>query len=173
MLDLYAGDNPHNECTLVMFKPAFNMTPESYHDLVHCGEQGLRDLGLKLVRVKAVDFYESSELAKELYQPLKNAGKPYYKNPVLALILSCPVSCQIWAGLDAVARVREWLGLTRIEDAMRTDCFRGTMLKRFGVTGPAGLEVAFNYAHASDSVEAAKREIGLIYPDEIPFLCKP
>ncbi|MBP5622526.1 MAG: nucleoside-diphosphate kinase, partial [Thermoguttaceae bacterium] len=63
-----------------------------------------------------------------------------------------PVLASIWEGRDAVAVVRRLVGPTDCGDAEP-----GT------IRGDFGVDFRENLVHASDSVEAARREIALFF----------
>lgn len=132
------------ERTFVMIKPdAFGRRL--------CGEiirryeaKGLKLVGMKLQIV-------SRALAEKHYA--EHAGKGFYES-LLEFIMSGPTVQMVWEGENAVAVGRKLNGATNSQEADL-----GTIRGDFGMT------VQNNLVHASDSVETAKREIG-IYFDE-------
>ena len=136
------SDSNAVERTFVMLKP----------DALERGLIGeiisrLERKGLKPVRFlwRAV----SPELAAKHYERL--TSKPFY--PLLeAYITRGPVLASVWEGRDAVAVVRRLVGAT---DPALAEA--GT------IRGDFGLDVTENLIHASDSPEAAEREIGLFF----------
>ena len=94
----------------------------------------------------------SDELARQHYA--EHDGKPFFGS-LLEFITSGPLVAAIVEGPRAVAAVRQLAGATDpVENAAP-----GT------IRGDFGLEVQFNLVHGSDSAEAAKREIGLWFPN--------
>jgi nucleoside-diphosphate kinase len=64
----------------------------------------------------------------------------------------------VWEGLDAITTVRKIVGITKGREA-DTGSIRGD----FGMSGQQ------NLIHASDSAEAAQKEIGLIFNEDELF----
>ena len=63
----------------------------------------------------------------------------------------------VWEGLEAVAAVRKIVGITKAREAEA-----GSIRGDFGMSGSQ------NMIHASDSLESAEKELGLIFNgDEI------
>ncbi len=130
------------ERTFVMIKPdAFGRRL--------CGEiirryeaKGLKLIGMKLQIV-------SRELAEKHYA--EHAGKGFYES-LLEFIMSGPTVQMVWEGENAVAVGRKLNGATNSQEADL-----GTIRGDFGMT------VQNNLVHASDSVETAKREIGIYF----------
>lgn len=160
-----ASRDGKDEITLVLFKTLYPDLPGQYEVIVDQGSQDLLCLGLTLVAAKRIDFYEHPDLAKELYKTLIKEGKTYFRNPIRTLFLSPPLMVTVWSGPNAVARVREWQGPTKLERVLEADCFRGKILREFGVSQVPGPEAAFLPSHSSDSPEAADREIRLFFPE--------
>jgi len=93
----------------------------------------------------------SDELARQHYA--EHDGKPFFAS-LLEFITSGPLVAAIVEGPRAVAAVRQLAGATDPVDSAAPGTIRGDF----------GLEVQFNLVHGSDSVESAKREIGLWFP---------
>lgn len=89
------------------------------------------------------------ELLKKHYAHL--ADKPFFPE-IVAYMTRGPVLASIWEGRDAVAVVRRLVGPTDCGDAEP-----GT------IRGDFGVDFRENLVHASDSVEAAQREIALFF----------
>jgi len=87
----------------------------------------------------------SPELAKLHYENL--IDKPYFQE-LVAYITRGPVLASIWEGVNAVALVRKIVGATNPAEAAP-----GT------IRGDLALDYTENLVHASDSKEAAEREI--------------
>lgn len=103
--------------------------------------------GLKLVAMKFRQIERS--LAEQHYDEHKD--KPFF-GELVDFITSGPTVQMVWKGKDAVAQVRKMNGATNCANA---DV--GT------IRGDYGLSLQCNMVHASDSVETAKREIGIYF----------
>lgn len=91
------------------------------------------------------------DLAAQHYA--EHEGKPFFES-LLEFITSGPVVAAIVEGPRAIAAFRQLAGGTDpVEKAIP-----GT------IRGDFGLETQFNLVHGSDSIESAKREIGLWFP---------
>ncbi|KAH8117434.1 nucleoside diphosphate kinase [Phellopilus nigrolimitatus] len=107
--------------------------------------------GFKLVALKLV--HASPEHLEKHYEDLK--GKSFF--PGLIKYMSAgPVVAMVWEGLDAVKTGRAMLGATNPLASVP-----GT------IRGDYALAVGRNICHGSDSVESAKKEIALWFPDGI------
>jgi nucleoside-diphosphate kinase len=83
----------------------------------------------------------------------EHEGKPFYDG-LISYITSGPVVKMVISGEGAVAKVRALMGATNCAEAAP-----GT------IRGDFGLTVDENVIHGSDSVESAKREIGVFFPE--------
>ena len=133
------------ERTLVLIKP----------DAVQRGLIGeiiarFEKRGLKLMAAKLVDVDKA--LAEEHYAVHK--GKPFYEG-LIEYITSAPVMAMVWAGPDAIAAVRQTMGVTR-----PTEASPGSIRHDFG------LEVGRNLTHGSDAEETAAAEIELWFDQD-------
>ncbi len=137
-----ASEHAKQERTFVMLKP----------DAIERGLVGtiisrLEQKGLRPIKIVLRDI--PRELAAQHYSHL--IGKPFY--PILeSYITRGPVLASIWEGRDAIAVVRRLIGAT---DPALAEA--GT------IRGDFGLDPTENLVHASDSPEAAKREIALFF----------
>lgn len=160
MADLNKEESPPVERLVVIAKPE---AVEA--GLVDQISQELEGLELSILEDQPYDFFGKSGQAELLYVEL--AERPYFREPVLA-IQRGPVHVFLVEGPEAVRVVREWLGPTKIKEALeeKPDSFRGRMLREHGVTEAEGgfLGRAVNYAHASSDPEAGKREAELLFP---------
>jgi nucleoside-diphosphate kinase len=105
--------------------------------------------GYKLVGMK---FLQPSEyLLRQHYTDL--ASLPFFPK-LLAYVSSGPVVAMIWEGTAAVSNGRKMVGATRPGESLP-----GT------IRGDYALDVGRNVIHASDSVESARREIGLWFTE--------
>ena len=109
--------------------------------------KGLKLVGLKLMMITA-------DLATTHYAEHK--GKSFYED-LVKYITSSPVVAMVWQGDDCVALVRKLAGATKPLEASP-----GT------IRGDYCLHTQQNIIHASDSDEAALREIQLFFnPQEL------
>ena len=108
--------------------------------------------GLNLVALKLMQV--PTRMAEEHYAEHK--GKPFYPG-LVQYITSGPVVALCLEGKNAVAVVRTVNGATKPWDALP-----GT------IRGDLALDIGRNVVHGSDSVESAKRELGIYFnKDEI------
>lgn len=111
----------------------------------------LEGKGLKLVALKLMQIPES--LAREHYG--EHDGKPFFAD-LIGYITSGPVVAMVIAGDDAITRVRQLAGATKVQDALP-----GT------IRGDFAAVTTKNIIHASDSPESAAREIKLFFGDDV------
>lgn|GEM_PF-6065 len=104
--------------------------------------------GLKITAMKMLKM--TLELAKEHYA--EHVGKPFYDD-LISYITSGPVVALVVEGREAVGVVRKLVGATDPVDAAP-----GT------IRGDLSMDEPANTVHASDSVDAAKREIKRFFP---------
>lgn len=106
--------------------------------------------GYKLVGIKIIQA--SKELLAKHYE--EHVGKPFYPK-MESFMSSGPIVAMCWEGKDVVKQGRSMLGATN-------PCASapGT------IRGDFGIDLGRNVCHGSDSVESAKREIGLWFKDE-------
>lgn len=108
--------------------------------------------GLKLIGIKMVNFDDN--LLEEWYSHLKD--KEFFPR-IKTYIKWTPVVAMIWEGLEVIDAVRKIVGVTKARAA-----------EAGSIRGDLGMSNQNNLIHASDSEEAAKKEIGLIFKsDEI------
>ncbi|AFK86489.1 MULTISPECIES: nucleoside-diphosphate kinase [Thermoanaerobacterium] len=105
--------------------------------------------GLNLVAAKVI--WPSLDLLQKHYEEHKD--KPFY-NDLIRYMMSGPVFAMVLEGDNAVKIVRLLNGPTKIEDAQP-----GT------IRGDFCTNTTFNIVHGSDSLESAKREILLWFPE--------
>ena len=109
--------------------------------------RGLKLVGLKLMRI-------TGDLARAHYK--QHEGKGFFEG-LIRYITSSPVVAMVWEGPGIISVIREVTGATDPSKASP-----GT------IRGDYALDVSFNVVHASDSPEAASREIALFFStDEI------
>ena len=130
--------------TLVICKPDAVQRGLVGKILARFEAKGLKIAALKMMRLP-------TETAEKLYA--EHAGRPFYE-PLMEFMAEQPIAAVILEGGGAVARARAMLGATFPEEALP-----GTL------RGDWGNHSRLNLAHASDSPEAAKREIALFFRD--------
>ena len=136
------------ERTLVLLKP----------DTVQRGLAGrvisrLEDRGLKVVGIKMVQM--DIALANRLYA--EHVNKPFFSG-LSEFMMSRPIVAIAIEGKNAVEVVRATMGATDPQRAAP-----GT------VRGDFGTDIGRNLIHGSDSPEAAKRELGILFADDETF----
>ena len=104
-----------------------------------------------LVMVAGEMRHLSRSLAERHYAAHK--GKYFYPR-LINFITSSPLFVSVWQGPGAIRRVRAMVGATSPDKAAP-----GT------IRGDFALHTTHNLVHASDSSEAARREIALFFPD--------
>lgn len=105
--------------------------------------------GYKLVAMKFMKADES--LLKQHYGDL--AGKPFF-NGLVSYIGSGPVVPMVWEGKDVVKQGRQMMGETN-----------PLASKPGSIRGDFSIDIGRNIIHGSDSVDSAKKEIGLWFKD--------
>lgn len=130
------------EYTFAMLKPGVLQRRLAGEIITRIEKKGLEIHACKMMLIP-------EELAKEHYK--EHAAKPFF-NDLVAYITSGPVIVFIIGGDDAVAVLRKLCGATKVEDAL-PGTIRGDFAEHTGK----------NIIHASDSLEAAKREIALFF----------
>ena len=133
------------ERTLILLKPD---TVE--RQLVGAVLSRFEQKGLKIVAMRMLQF--TTELARKHYAD--HVGKPFYPG-LETYITSGPVVAAILEGPDAIAIVRRMIGPTNGAEASS-----GTIRGDFALTSQR------NLVHASDSPEAAEREIKIFFGND-------
>lgn len=108
--------------------------------------------GLKIEQIRSLSIDE--DLARRHYE--EHVEKSFFPE-LLAFITSGLAVAMEWSGESAVSVARTVMGATNPREATP-----GT------IRGDFGLEVTENLVHGSDSVESAKRELGLFFPADRP-----
>eukprot|EP00548_Thalassiothrix_antarctica_P000505 CAMPEP_0194135740 /NCGR_PEP_ID=MMETSP0152-20130528/5808_1 /TAXON_ID=1049557 /ORGANISM="Thalassiothrix antarctica, Strain L6-D1" /LENGTH=145 /DNA_ID=CAMNT_0038832103 /DNA_START=144 /DNA_END=581 /DNA_ORIENTATION=- len=106
--------------------------------------------GYKLVAMKLAS--PGKEHMEKHYADL--SGKGFFSG-LIKYMTSGPVVAMVWEGANAVTEGRKMLGATKPSDSDM-----GT------IRGDFCIEVGRNICHGSDSVESAKHEIALWFPEE-------
>ena len=133
------------ERTLVLIKPDAMQRALAGEILSRLERRGLRLIALRL-------FQMDAGLARRHYA--EHEGKPFYEG-LIAYITGCPIIAAVFEGTHAVDTVRKTMGATNPAAAGP-----GT------IRGDLGLETGRNLIHGSDSLESAKREIALFFPED-------
>lgn len=118
-------------------------------EIIHRFERkGLHLVGLKMMNItdEILDVWYAHHKDKPFFPKLKAYMKSY------------PIIAMVWEGLDAAATVRTLIGITKARDAQP-----GT------IRGDFGMSQQLNLIHASESQEAAAKEIGLLFTSEEMF----
>lgn len=131
--------------TFIMIKPD-GVQRSLVGDIIKRFEQrGYQLKGLKL-------YQASEELLREHYKDL--VDKKFFPD-LLSYMLSGPVVCMVWEGVNVVKMGRQMLGATNPQESLP-----GT------IRGDFSIEVGRNICHGSDSPENAEREIKLWFKED-------
>ncbi|MDR1254680.1 MAG: nucleoside-diphosphate kinase [Puniceicoccales bacterium] len=130
------------ERTLVIFKPDCMQK-----NLAGMVMERFTKVGLSLIACKMMRLQES--LLQEHYDFLMD--KPFFPN-IVSYMMECPVLVLVLSGENAIAVTRDLLGPTDSSTAPK-----GT------IRGDFGQDKSRNVAHASDSQEAAAKEIARFF----------
>ena len=135
------------ERTVVLIKPD-GMEKKVVGQIIDRFERaGLRLVALKMIRL-------TEDILKVWYA--HHADKPFFPQLVKDM-MAMPVVAMVWEGEGAIQKVFDICGPTDPSEAAP-----GTIRKDFGESKPK------NVVHRSDSVEAAQKEIGLLFsPQEL------
>jgi nucleoside-diphosphate kinase len=106
--------------------------------------------GLKLVAIKMTRL--TDEILDEWYAHHKD--KPFFYD-LKNFMKWTPVVAMVWEGLECIPAVRKIVGITKGREAEA-----GSIRGDFGMSG------SHNLIHASDSLEAAKKEISILFKKE-------
>ncbi|WP_026888372.1 nucleoside-diphosphate kinase [Clostridium beijerinckii] len=132
------------EKSVVLIKPD-GVERNIIGNILSCYEDnGLKIVSLKLMRA-------TREIAEKHYSQHK--GKDFYEE-LITFITRSPLCALILQGEDAVARIRKINGATS-----PTDAEEGTIRHRYARSKTE------NCVHASDTIESAKEEIALWFPE--------
>ena len=130
------------EQTVVLVKPD-GVQRGLIGEIIHRFERkGLHLIGLKMMAL-------SDEVLESWYEHHKD--KPFFPN-LKSYMQSSPITAMVWEGMDAAVTVRSMIGITKARDAAP-----GT------IRGDFGMSQQLNLIHASESPDAAKKEISLIF----------
>ena len=135
------------ERTVVLIKPD-GMEKKAVGQILDRFERA----GLSLVALKIVRL--TQEILDQWY--VHHKDKQFFPELCVAM-MSCPVVAMVLEGEGAIQKVFDICGPTDPKEAAP-----GTIRRDFGVDKPR------NVVHRSDSAEAAKKEIGLLFgPEEL------
>ncbi|SLM11466.1 Nucleoside diphosphate kinase [uncultured spirochete] len=135
------------ERTFAMLKPGVLSRRIAGEIISRIERKGFDIIGLKIMRI-------TRELAEKHYA--EHIGKPFF-NELVAYITSSPVVAMVLEGDQAIKILRMMCGSTKPEEANP-----GT------IRGDYAMHTNINIIHASDSPEAAAREISLFFkPEEL------
>lgn len=109
--------------------------------------------GLKLVGLKMISLNDA--ILDEWY--IHHKDKPFFGG-LKSYMKSFPVVAMLLEGKDSVATIRKMIGITKAREAEP-----GT------IRGDFAMSQQYNLIHASESVEMAKKEQGLIFAKEEIF----
>ncbi len=109
--------------------------------------------GLKMVGVKMLVLTDN--ILDEWYAHHKDKG---FFGDLKKFMTWTPIVAMVWEGLEVISAVRKIVGTTKGREAEA-----GSIRGDFGMSGQQ------NLIHASDSPEAAKKEVTLIFEDHELF----
>ncbi len=131
--------------TLVIIKPGGIQKNIIGEIISRIEKKGLKILNMKMMKL-------SRELAEKHYEEHRN--KPFFKS-LVNFITSAPIIVMIVEGEDVISIFRFMMGPTDPKNAAP-----GT------IRGDYGTDIERNIIHGSDSIESAKREVDLFFPEE-------
>ncbi|KAE8038560.1 hypothetical protein FH972_011058 [Carpinus fangiana] len=132
------------EQTFIMIKPDGVQRGLVSEIMGRFEKKGFFMKGLKLQSVER-------SFAEKHYADL--SSKPFFSG-LVDYIISGPVVAMIWEGKNVVTTCRKIIGATNPSDAAP-----GT------IRGDFAVEIGRNVVHGSDSVESARKEIALWFPE--------
>jgi len=109
--------------------------------------------GLKLVAIKMVRL--TDDQLEEWY--VHHKDKPFF--PKLRNFMQLtPVVAMLWEGVECIDAVRKLVGITKSREA-----------EAGSIRGDLGMSTQMNLIHASDGVESAEKERGIMFEDRDIF----
>ncbi|XP_022770166.1 nucleoside diphosphate kinase B-like [Durio zibethinus] len=132
------------EQTFIMIKPDGVQRGLVGEIISRFEKKGFHLKGLKLINVER-------SFAEKHYADL--SAKPFF-NGLVEYIISGPVVAMIWEGKNVVTTGRKIIGATNPADSAP-----GT------IRGDFAIDIGRNVIHGSDSVESARKEIALWFPE--------
>lgn len=106
--------------------------------------------GLKLIGLKMYTL--TDEILDEWYVHLKEKS---FFGEIKEFMMWTPIVAMVWEGQEAISAVRKVVGITKAYEA-----------EAGSIRGDLGMSGQNNIIHASDSEEAASKEIGLMFTKE-------
>lgn len=103
--------------------------------------------GMKLVGIKMLKL--TDELIDQWYAHHKD--KPFF-GEIKEFMTWTPIVAMVWEGQEAIGAVRKITGITKAREA-----------EAGSIRGDLGMSGSQNLIHASDSEEAAQKEINLVF----------
>ena len=135
------------ERTFTMLKPGVLSRRLAGEIITRIEKKGFDIIGMKLMVI-------STALAEKHYAEHKD--KPFF-NELVSYITSGPVLAMVLQGNEAIRMLRSLCGSTKADEASP-----GT------IRGDYAMHTGLNIIHASDSAEAAEREVTLFFkPEEL------
>ncbi|MEI6144374.1 MAG: nucleoside-diphosphate kinase [Candidatus Berkelbacteria bacterium] len=144
------------ERTFVLIKPSNDRVEVIRYVMEVLGRAGFLCVYQEQMRL-------NDKQAAGLYADSKRES--YHAKPIV-FIQTAPVVAMIWEGEDAIRRVKELVGPTKVDEAMATDCIRGELLKRFGKAQPP-FDTAANFVHVSATSEEFESQIRVVLPRKV------
>lgn len=141
------------ERTLCILKPDVAEKPASRAILIKLIAAALCPVRLQLMqltRTEVIKLYDA------------HSGRSYFARNV-DFMTSGPCFVMVLEGEDAITRLRELVGPTDPDIARRTALGE---LKPWSLRALYGVELPRNAIHASATVEEAKREIAIFFPND-------
>ena len=133
------------EKTLVLVKPDAMQRGLASEVLGRLERRGLKIVAMRLVHI-------DEALARQHYA--EHVGKPFLEG-LVSFITSSPVIAAVFEGENAIALVRQTMGVTDPAKSLP-----GT------IRGDLGVDLGRNLIHGSDGPESAKREIALFFDEK-------
>lgn len=109
--------------------------------------------GLKLLGIKMMTM--TDEIIDEWY--VHHKDKDFFDD-LKKFMTWTPIVAMVWEGLEVIPAVRKIVGITKGREA-----------EAGSIRGDLGMSGSLNLIHASDSEEAAKKEMQLIFKNEEIF----
>lgn len=144
----FTSYNTTMEQTVVLVKPD-GLQRGLIGEIIHRFERK----GLHLTALKMVNM--TTDVLEQWY--VHHKDKPFFPS-LREYMQSYPVVAMIWEGMDAAATIRSLTGITKARDAQP-----GT------IRGDFGMSQQYNLIHASESPEAAQKEIALLFGENEVF----
>ncbi len=109
--------------------------------------------GLRLAAIKMVSLTDG--ILDQWYSHHKD--EPFFPK-LKSYMQSAPVVAMVWEGTDVVVTIRKMIGITKAREANP-----GT------IRGDFAMSQQYNLIHASESIEAAEKELKLIFTNSEIF----